>query len=46
MTGCVPACLQALLELEGAPRLTGVCVLADKEEIGLPGGHRYAVSGL
>ena len=35
MTGCVPTpCLQALLELEAAPRLTGVCVLADKEEIG------------
>lgn len=35
MTGCVPTPgLQALLELEGAPRLTGVCVLADKEEIG------------
>ena len=31
---CAYACLQALLELEGAPRLTGVCVLADKEEIG------------
>ena len=31
---CAYACLQALLELEEAPRLTGVCVLADKEEIG------------
>ena len=34
---CAYACLQALLELEGAPRLTGVCVLADKEEIGSEG---------
>ena len=31
---CAFACLQALLDLEGTPETTAVCVLADKEEVG------------
>ncbi len=34
---CAYACLAALLELEGAPARTAVCMLADKEEIGSEG---------
>ncbi len=34
---CAYACLAALLELEGVPARTAVCMLADKEEIGSEG---------
>ena len=34
---CSYACLKALLDLEGTPARTAVCVLADKEEIGSVG---------
>ena len=34
---CAYAALRALLDLEGTPRKTAVCVLADKEEIGSDG---------
>ena len=43
---CGYAALKALLDLDGTPAKTAICVLADKEEIGSDGVTGHAVRRL